>query len=353
MVSHCGGGLQPLRGLAVTRWRADGTTTRRAVLLREGRHPRPRLVGGAPAGLRARRLVPALLATDRVTFHRVGRRHRDAHRDRRRAGGRAEVRRVTVTNNGGASREIELTSYGEIVLGPPDADRAHPPSRTSSSRPSGTSGVRRSPPRGGRARPTEPALVRARGGRGPERVGPRSAARRTAPASSAAAHHRAPRSRSSDGPLSGTTGAVLDPIFALRTRVRLEPGQSASVAFTTLVADHARARLRARRPLPRPARRAARARPGLDLPAGGAARARLTPADAAVFQELAGHLFYPRRRAARAAGRAARNRGSQPLLWANGISGDWPIVLATIDPPTGCRRCGSSSPPTTTGAAAA
>ena len=30
-----------------------------------------------------------------------------------------------------------------------------------------------------------------------------------------------------------------------------------------------------------------------------------------------------------------RNRGSQPLLWANGISGDAPIVLATIDSPEG------------------
>ena len=38
----------------------------------------------------------------------------------------AEVRRVTVTNNGDETREIELTSYGEIVLAPPDADRAHP-----------------------------------------------------------------------------------------------------------------------------------------------------------------------------------------------------------------------------------
>ena len=38
----------------------------------------------------------------------------------------AEVRRVTVTNNGDETREIELTSYGEIVLAPPEADRAHP-----------------------------------------------------------------------------------------------------------------------------------------------------------------------------------------------------------------------------------
>src|SRR5205814_1089408 len=39
-----------------------------------------------------------------------------------------------------------------------------------------------------------------------------------------------------DGPLSETIGAVLDPIFALRVRVALEPGQSTAVAFTTLVA---------------------------------------------------------------------------------------------------------------------
>ena len=35
------------------------------------------------------------------------------------------------------------------------------------------------------------------------------------------------------GSLSGTTGAVLDPIFALRVRVRLEPRHSAAVAFTS------------------------------------------------------------------------------------------------------------------------
>ena len=38
----------------------------------------------------------------------------------------AEVRRITVTNTGDEVREIELTSYGEIVLAPPDADRVHP-----------------------------------------------------------------------------------------------------------------------------------------------------------------------------------------------------------------------------------
>ena len=38
----------------------------------------------------------------------------------------AEVRRVTLTNSGSRTREIELTSYAEIVLAPDAADAAHP-----------------------------------------------------------------------------------------------------------------------------------------------------------------------------------------------------------------------------------
>ena len=38
----------------------------------------------------------------------------------------AEVRRVSITNLGARTREIELTSYAEIVLATPAADAAHP-----------------------------------------------------------------------------------------------------------------------------------------------------------------------------------------------------------------------------------
>ena len=69
----------------------------------------------------------------------------------------------------------------------------------------------------------------------------------------------------STGPLSGTTGAVLDPIFALRARVRLEPGQSASVAFTTLVAATRERAFELADRYRRSPRRPARAGPRLDL----------------------------------------------------------------------------------------
>ena len=38
----------------------------------------------------------------------------------------AEVRRVSITNAGRHSREIEITSYAELALGPQSADVAHP-----------------------------------------------------------------------------------------------------------------------------------------------------------------------------------------------------------------------------------
>src|SRR3546814_9413413 len=37
-----------------------------------------------------------------------------------------EVRRVSLTNSGRRPREIELTSYAEVVLATPAADNAHP-----------------------------------------------------------------------------------------------------------------------------------------------------------------------------------------------------------------------------------
>ena len=38
----------------------------------------------------------------------------------------AEVRQISVTNNSTRMREIEVTSYAEVVLASPSADAAHP-----------------------------------------------------------------------------------------------------------------------------------------------------------------------------------------------------------------------------------
>src|SRR5690606_19045394 len=139
----------------------------------------------------------------------------------------AEVRRVTITNNGSDVREIEITSYGEIVLGPPSADRAHPAfgnlfvetewhewcaAITASRRPRSA---------------TEQTLWGVHLiDSGEDRVGTVSYETDRAEFLGRGGSVRSPAAMRQAGALSGTTGAVLDPIFAVRTTVRLQPGAS-------------------------------------------------------------------------------------------------------------------------------
>jgi cyclic beta-1,2-glucan synthetase len=61
----------------------------------------------------------------------------------------------------------------------------------------------------------------------------------------------------------------------------------------------------------------------------------IPPADAALYQDLAGALIYPRESLRAPRAERLANRRGQTALWAHGISGDWPIVLATIRDPNG------------------
>ena len=122
IVTNAGGGASLWRGSAVTRLREDATA-------RPGRHlPLParraercRLVGRATSPTRRepdelRRDLPAREGL----LPRRGRRHRDAARDRGLAGGRrGGAPRSRSRTASARPREIEVTSYAELVLGPP------------------------------------------------------------------------------------------------------------------------------------------------------------------------------------------------------------------------------------------
>ena len=127
MVSHCGGGYSRYEDLAVTRWRADGTrdATGQFCYIKDLTRQHVWSAAHQPVCARAD-WYQALLATDRLTFHRT-----DGEIETRTEiaivpQDSAEVRRITLTNGSAEHREIELTSYGEIVLAPPNADRTHP-----------------------------------------------------------------------------------------------------------------------------------------------------------------------------------------------------------------------------------
>ncbi|HAX82545.1 MAG TPA: cyclic beta 1-2 glucan synthetase, partial [Actinobacteria bacterium] len=337
MVSHCGAGYSRYEGLAVTRWQSDGTrdSTGQFCYVKDLSKGRVWSAAHQPVCAPAD-WYNAFLATDRVTFHRA-----DGDIETRTEiavvpQDSAEVRRITVTNNSDDVREIELTSYGEIVLSPPEADRVHPAfgnlfvETEWHEWANAITATRR--PRSAQEQPLWCVHVV---DSCKECVGAVTCETDRARFLGRGRSTRHPISLVADGPLSGTTGAVLDPIFALRTRVRLDPGQSASVAFTTLVAT-SRDRAFELADRYRDCHAAQRA---LDLAWTSSQvelrEFNLTPGDAAVYQELAGFLLYgsPALRAPQSELR--RNRGSQPLLWANGVSGDWPILIATIDSPEG------------------
>jgi cyclic beta-1,2-glucan synthetase len=333
MVSHCGSGFSQYEDIAVTRWRADATTdaTGQFCYVRDVMTGRVWSAAHHPVCAPAD-AYRALLATDRVTFNRS-----DGDIETRMEiavvpEDAAEVRSVTITNHGRQPREIELTSYGEVVMGPADADRAHPAFANLFIETewhewcSAITATRR--PRSA----AEHALWCVHVvDSGSARVGPVSCETDRSRFIGRGRNTRAPVSLESDGPLSGTTGAVLDPIFALRTRLHLAPGESASATFTTLVAQSRKRafELADRYHDPHTTQRAldlAWTSQQVELRELG-----LSPADAAVFQELAGCLLYPDPRLRAAPAEMQHNRGAQPLLWAAGISGDWPIMLATID----------------------
>jgi len=244
----------------------------------------------------------------------------------------AEVRRVSLTNQGKRTREIELTSYAEVVLSPSAADAAHPAFsklfvRTEFAADSGALlATRRS------REPSDPALwlvhVSA------VEAGARGALQFETDRARFLGRGHGLRNAVSivdARPLSGSVGTVLDPVLALRRRVRIAPGETARVDFWLGVGPSRAAALALADKLCHLA--------AFDLAktrAGASAEAQLRDLGVAVeeaelFQRAANPVLYfdSRLRAPREL--LAQNLLGPSALWPLGISGDLPIVLACID----------------------
>ena len=332
LLTNAGGGYSRSGGRDVFRWRADATKdeTGHWIYLRDltagdvwsATHQPVR----APAAF-----YRAAFATDRVVYTRL-----DGSVETRTEitvipRERAEVRRVTVCNQSRVTREVEVTSYGEVVLTDAGADRAHPAFQnlfveTEWLPQLGAVLASRRPRSAHEQRPWCAHVLAT----GVERVGDITCETDRARFVGRGRTTHMPAALDEGAELSGTAGAVLDPIVALRCRVRLEPGRSSTMAFTTVVADSREEALEAVDRY----RDTGAARRALAL-MGTEARIELrdldiSPADAALYQDLAGALIYPRESLRAPRSERLANRRGQSALWAHGISGDWPIVLATI-----------------------
>ncbi len=333
MITNSGGGFSRHGDIVVTRWRRDTTRDNQGewIYLKDVSSGRVWSASHQPIGVDADE-YSVQFGADKAQFNR-----RDGSIKTQMdvvvsSDDAATVRRLTITNTSPYVREIEVTSYAEIVLQSLDADRQHPAfgnlfiQTEWSEKNSALLATRRL-----RASTEKPVWAAHVVSTGEERVGPITYETDRAIFIGRGKSVRHPEALEDGVELSQTVGAPLDPIFSLRTRLRIMPGKMAQVSFTTLVADTKDRALQLADFYDNPysAKRAFElswAQSQAELRELG-----IPAADAAIYQQLAGYILYPHPRLRPTEEEFSANKKGQQSLWPLGISGDLPILLATIE----------------------
>ncbi len=332
MLTAAGAGYSRWHDLAVTRWREDVTRDPwgNHVFLRDTRTADVWSAGYQPTGREpdtyevafseGRAEIVRRDGSLQTTLEAVVSPENDA-----------EVRRVSITNFGSHAREIDVTSYAEIVLATPAADAAHPAFAKLFVQTEYIASLG--------------ALVATRRVRAPADVGVWAAhltvveglvlgdvqwetdrARFLGRGNTACAPIAIVDGRS----LSGTVGTVLDAVFSMRQRVRILPGETARVAFWTMVAASRAAVLdladKHRDPTAfERASTLAWTQAQVQLHHGG-----IDHDEAHLFQRLANRVIYSDPTLRPPSEVLQRNEQGPQSVWAHGISGDLPIVIVRI-----------------------
>lgn len=332
MLTAAGSGYSSWGNLALTRWREDATCDDSGsyLFIKDVRSGETWSAGFQPSGVEPDAYA-AVFNEDRVEVTR-----RDGSLtttlDVLVSGeDDAEVRRVSITNSGGRTREIEITSYAELVLAPQADDVAHPAFSKLFVETEFLADIGAILATRRRRAPTEPEIWAAHlsvvDG---ETVGAPEFETDRARFLGRGRGVRAPLAVMDSRPLSNSTGAVLDPIFSIRRRVRVGPGATVRVAFWTIAAS-SRAALLDGVDKHRDATAFARA----SMLAWTQAQVQLhhlgvTAGEAGLFQRLAGYVIYAAPALRPSSDAIVRGGGAQSGLWPQGISGDLPIVLLRI-----------------------
>ena len=335
MATHAGGGYSRWRDLAVTRWREDATSDGWGtfIYLRDRDTGRYWSTAYQPTLRRADR-YEAIFVQGRAEYRRRDQ-GIEAHTEISVSPeDDVEIRRVTLSNHSSRTRQIEVTSYAEVVLAPLNADLAH---RTFSNLFVQTEIL-----------PGRQAILCTRRRRTPGEQVPWMFHLLAAPGAVAGAQsYETDRARfigrgrtaanpaALDGPgspsaLSNTEGSVLDPIVAIRRTLTLSPDESVTVQIISGVADTREAALAL---LEEYGDRhfVERAFEMAWFHSQEVLRhLNASEADAQIYGRLATSVVHAHALRRAAPGIIARNQLGQSGLWRFAISGDLPIVLLNI-----------------------
>jgi len=328
MLTSAGGGYSQWNGIAVSRWRPDTALdncgsflylrdTRSGAIWSTAHQP----VGGDIG------TSSACFAPDRAEITRLAWGVETLTEICVAPGDDAEVRRLTLINRSSRARTLEVTSYIELTLAAARSDMAHPAFSKmfvqTEYLPDRNVLLAHRRPRSADA----PALWAAHLLIAPtplnlqfESSRARFLGRGRTPSSPIAL----------EGELGSSQGTVLDPIFSLRARLALAPGERVQLTYVTFAASSREALLALVDKYRQPdsialAFEMAWTNAQLEL-----RFLALPPAATLAFQELAGHLLFPNPRLRPNAARLSRNTLGQDGLWTYGISGDLPILTLTV-----------------------
>lgn len=245
----------------------------------------------------------------------------------------AEIRLITLANLSEEIRTLELTSYSELALAPHAADRVHPCfnqlfiETEALPQLSGLLAFRR-------LRSSEETPVWA--------VHTIASSQSDEEVQTLGFHYETDRGRfigrgrtlknpvALEGDLSNSHGTVLDPIFSIRKKVVLQPGQRVQVSYITAMTDDRDAAVN----LIHKYRDIASSHRAIEVAWTSTQlelrHLRMHQEEVQLFNQLASCILYPQARLRASADRLKRNQLGQSRLWGHGLSGDLPVVAVTI-----------------------
>ncbi|MDQ6621616.1 MAG: cyclic beta 1-2 glucan synthetase, partial [Pseudomonadota bacterium] len=332
MVTNAGGGSSRWKDLAVTRWREDSTSDNWGSFcyLRDDASGEFWSAAHQPT-LKQAEHYEAIFSEGRAEFRRTDFDFETHTEIVVSPEDDIEVRRVHITNRSWSARTIDVTSYAEVVLASATSDALHPafsnlfvqteiiPERHAIL-------CTRRPRSLEEKVPWMFHLMTVDGANSPEISFETDRLRFLGRGRSVAA----PLAMTEPGGLSNTQGSVLDPIAAIRRRIIIAPGATATIDMVTGAGEtrdgvlHLVDKYHDRRLADRVFE--------LTWTHSQVVLRQLnaTEADSQLYARLASSVIYANASLRADAGVLVRNRRGQSGLWGYAISGDLPIVLLQI-----------------------
>ncbi|ADK16855.1 N,N'-diacetylchitobiose phosphorylase [Clostridium ljungdahlii DSM 13528] len=242
-----------------------------------------------------------------------------------------EVRRISITNTGEKRREVEITSYMEVTLSPYNADLVHPAFQklfieTEFIHNPVCLLASRRPRKKDEKRPWLVQTIALEG----EQLGSIQYETSRVKFIGRNRNLRNPRAMDNDVQLTKSVGAVIDPVISIRVRIAVDPGKTCKVAYTTAItssrekaieiANKYRDMFNVNRIF-----KLSWTESQMEMKYLGIKSNQIN-----MYQKMASRILFLNSSLEQRKEYIMNIRKGQSALWAYGISGDLPIVLAVI-----------------------